>query len=206
MLMFVTFSILSFGWTFAAPLFDWPDFQTIKWKFLIVCAALSLLITGIIELKEHRRLTNSGESPKLTDEDLHKGMAAVEQLDVEEVVEINERDDEGAGFLLSLKDGRVLCLIGQDLYPYSFDADPELSSEGDAGIFPSDKIEFVYAPRSGIVLSVMGKGRYLKPKSIVTWPEKRPRAKLYVGPIPDSFNEGPLEELISRTGFIEEPL
>jgi hypothetical protein len=191
-------------WDFISWMLVWPNFEVVKWWICGASAVISSAYSGGFAITEHKYITSNKGIYQLADEDLKNGFAAIEHLEVIAVVEVVEEDDEGAGFLLELRDGRVLFLIGQHLYPYSLDAEPEEKAEAEGNIFPSNKIDFVYAPRSGVVLDAKGTGTYLKPRSRVKWQGDGPRSKPYHGPLHDSFNNGPLADLIKRTGFVEE--
>lgn len=204
MLFMVVFIALGLLWDFISSMLVWPDFQVVVLWLCGASAVIALAYSGRFAITEHKHITSSKGIAQLADEDLKNGLAVVEHLEVTAVVEVAEEDDEGAGFLLELRDGRVLFLVGQHLYPYSLDAEPEEKAEAEGNIFPSDKMDFIYAPRSGVVLDVKGTGTYLKPRSWVKWQGDGPRSKPYHGPIPDTFNDGPLEELVKRAGFIEE--
>ncbi len=199
-LFWVAFIALSLLCDFISWMFAWPDFEISMWWLCGVSAVIALGYS----VAEYRYSRSNEGVFKPTDGDLENGIAVAEHHEVVAVVEVEEEDDEGAGFLLELQDGRVLFLIGQHLYPYSLAAEPEEKMEADGHFFPSDKVEVVYAPLSGIVLDAKGTGAYLRPRSLVKWQGDGPRSQPYHGPIHDSFNEGPLKDLIERTGFIEE--
>lgn len=206
MLFAALFVAVGFLWDLWSRYVSGPDLEELKWWFFGASALASLGISGRWALAEHKLITSATGVAVLVDEDLKSGVATVERLEVITVSEVEEVDDEGAGFLLELKDSRVLFLLGQHLYPFSLSADSEEKAEAEGNVFPSDKLDLVYAPRSGVVLDVVGKGSYLKPRSWARWQGGGPRAEPYKGPVPDSFNEGPLDELIERCGFLEVPV
>lgn len=203
MLFMAVFLTLGLLWDFVSSMLVWPDFEAVKWWLCGASAIISLVFSGRFAVTEHRHIASSKGNAALADEDLKNGIAVVEHLEVVAVVEVAEEDDEGAGFLLELRDGRVLFLVGQDLYPHSLDAEPKEKADLEGNTFPSSTMDFIYAPRSGVVLDKKGTGTYLKPRSWVKWQGDGPRSTPYRGPFPDRFNDGPLEDLIERAGFIE---
>lgn len=193
-------------WDFLSWLFSWPGFEAVKWWLFGSSALASFGVTGRWAYEEQKLIRSTKGLAALADEDLKNGIAVVEHLDVVAVSEVEEVEDEGAGFLMELKDGRVLFLLGQHLYPFSLNADSKERAEAKGNVFPSNKLDFSYAPKSGLVLDAAGKGSYLRPRSWARWQGDGPRSKHYNGPIPDSFNEGPLDELMERCGFLEVPV
>jgi len=94
--------------------------------------------------------------------DASQGFAHVLEFDIVRAVEIEEYEDEGAGFFLELTDGRVLCLISQDLYDYASDIDIEEGEVDFRGKFPQTRIRYRYAPLSGTCLDLAGIGESLR--------------------------------------------
>lgn len=191
-------------WWFGSWMFEWPDFEVVKRWLLGVSGLISAAYTFTLFVKENRSVTEQNGYFQRVDEDIKNGFVVIERLEVYEVVEVEEYDDEGAGFLLALRDGRVLFLIGQHLYPFSLAAEAEERAEVENEIFPSDIVAVTYAPRSGIILASKGVGAYLRPRGWLRWQGKGPRSSYYEGPLPDSFEDGPLDAVIERAGFIEE--
>lgn len=195
------FAVISLILSFLSGFTPLPTPKEVKWWLFFSCIFLVGIYVVPSLFREFRRGNSLIGFGKRFDADLDGGMAAVEMLDVNEVYEIEEFDDEGAGFLLVLSDGRVLCLISQDLYPYSLSAAPEDKEFADT-VFPSTRIEHTYAPHSGSVFSTKGLGDYLKPKALLRWPEGGPRTDPYLGPEPDTFMDGPVDDIIKRAGFL----
>lgn len=207
-LLCIIFGVLSCLWVLASFLFGWPEFETFKWQIALVSGATTLVVIVWFSWKAIREVRSPSSAWADADKDLRDGVAATETLKVVEAVEIEELDDEGAGFLLSLSDGRVLCVIGQEFYPYAHDPkpDPDLLEDWQEPTFPHDLVEYIYAPKSGIMLGIKGVGSFLEPRSRVRWISKGPRAKPYTGPPLDSFSDGPINDLILRSPFEEHPL
>lgn len=205
MLVAVLFIGISLLWNPLANKVELPEQSDVRWWLLLACALIVSLCALPSFWRGYLHANSSDSYGYKIDADLLAGVASIEVLDVNEVYEIEEFEDEGAGFLLSLGDGRVLCLIGQYLYPYSVKAEPEDAEFADT-IFPNTKIEHTYVPHSGFVLSTRGLGNYLKPKAILRWPNRGPRLKEFWGPPPDSFLDGPVDDVISRAGFRRVPL
>ncbi|MCV6824076.1 MULTISPECIES: hypothetical protein [Halocynthiibacter] len=204
-LFFTIFVALGLLCDFTAWMFAWPDFEVVKWWLCGASAVLSLAYSGNWALQEHKYIKARTGISALADQDLQNGFAAIERLEVAAVVEVEEEEDEGAGFLLELRDGRVLFLVGQDLDFHSLHVEPDAENEVAGDIFPSDKVDFVYAPKSGVRLDVIGTGSYLKPRSWVKRRVGRTRSSSHADPMPDSFNDGPLEDVLKRYGFVEVP-
>lgn len=178
--------------------------------FIIFSVGVSGILAGYELRREIIFMRRSKENGMLKSvrEDLKDGIAAVETHDVVGAIEIKEYEDEGTGFFLILKDGRVLCVIGQDLYAFAHDAEPQPDEgiQDERHLFPQTKIEYVYAPKSKIRLDVKGVGEPLRPRSFVKSHKKLFSKTDYYGPESDSFYEGPIEKLLEKFGYVEESL
>lgn len=205
MVFAVLFVVLSYGGDFVLPLLGLPGPSEYKAKAVIGCSTVTLLVMGTMLLQEIKALRATGSDYDPAAEDLAATITNVETLEVQAAVEIEEFEDEGAGFFLELKDGRVLCVIGQQLYPYSLtsESDPASPAEAQYPPFPSDKIEFSYAPKSKVFFDVLGRGTYLKPRSMVAYGPKGPANSDLVD---NTFYQGGLKEVLARFGFAEKPL
>lgn len=138
--------------------------------------------------------------------DLAGGLAHVETLNVLAAIEIEEFEDEGTGFFLALEDGRVLCVIGQDLYDTAHDAAIEEGAEDARHEFPHTRIAYVSAPASGIRLDIKGVGAPLRPRGIVETTAKHFKPKGPPLPEDGTFYDGPLDAVLKRFGYVEQPL
>jgi hypothetical protein len=205
MLVAVLLSVISFLWNPLSSLVELPRRSDVKWWLLIACSLIVPFCLIPSFSREYQQAKSSDRLGRKVEADLLDGVAAIEVLDVTEAYEIEEFEDEGAGFLLSLRDGRVLCVIGQDLYPYSVSAESDGSEFSDM-IFPNTKIERTFAPHSGLVFSTRGLEDYLKPKAILRWPDQGPASNEFSGPYPGQFSDGPVDDVISRAGFSRVPL
>lgn len=74
---------------------------------------------------------------------LAKGLVSTIECDVYEVVEIEEFEDEGLHYLMSISPNRTLSLFGQYLYPYQTNYN-----------FPSDKIRVFYNSKDGYTYGI----------------------------------------------------
>lgn len=206
---FLVFGVLIFavryGGDFVLPLFGLPGPSQYRVETIVGCATVAVLLMGMPLLREIRALRAAGAGTDPAAEDLRRGITSVETLGVLASVEIEEFYDEGAGFFLELDDGRVLCVIGQQLYPYALtsEQDPESPAEEQTPPFPSDKIAFSYAPISKVFLDFEGVGVYLKPRSKVRYDAKGPDKSDLVD---NTFYQGSMEEVLARFSFSEEPL
>ena len=86
-------------------------------------------------------------------DDLEAGVAVVRSVRAHEAIAVEEIEDEGNQYLIGVPDGRGIFLAGQDLY----DCETE-------GRFPREEFEVVFAPRSGMRLSLSTRGEFLTPK------------------------------------------
>jgi hypothetical protein len=142
-------------------------------------------------------------------QDLKGGFANVFTANVRRAVEIKEYEDEGTGFFLELDDGRVLCVIGQDLYDYAHDAevDPEEGVGDKRHMFPQTKIAYRYALLSGYRLGISGIGEPLRPYGIVTSTkrffkkDKSTKKITYTGPTDGTFYDGRMEDVLKKFGY-----
>ena len=141
-------------------------------------------------------------------DDLKNGYALVEEFTVTRAVEISEYEDEGTGFFLELSDGRVLCVTGQDLYPYAHDseAQPEEGIADECHLFPQNKIEYRYTPLGKRRLLVTGKGEALRPYGIVQshkgfFKKDKKGVRTYTGPEDGIFYNGPMERVLESFSY-----
>jgi hypothetical protein len=144
--------------------------------------------------------------------DLTGGVAHHLDLTISRAVEIDEYEDEGAGFFLELADARVLCLISQDLYEYASDIDLEEGEEDRRNEFPQTRIRYRYAPHSGMLLDLAGIGETLRPFAKVKTTgrffqkDKETGQRRYTGPEDGMVYEGPLEATLAGFKYKLKPL
>lgn len=215
-LLWAFFLISCFSFVISFPIWKWiaPSLGIVKpHEYREIFIVLSCLVGGAFVVsvlwKEFRYRNKSdnarNEFYKRVKQDLKDGFVKVEVLNVLKAVEIAEYEDEGAGFFLELEDGRVLCAIGQDLYDYAYDAEtqPEEGIEDMRHLFPQTKIEYRYAPESGIRLGVWGVGEPLAASAIVKshkgfFQKEKGGAQYYAGPEDGKFYEGTLEDVLNQ--------
>lgn len=187
---------------------------------LISCTFAALFIVKMTwnrRQAEKRRAATGGASFTATMDkaaaDLAGGVAHVEELSLTAAIEIEEYEDEGAGFLLELSDDRVLCVIGQDLYDYAHDViiEPDAPPVRPYGIFPATKITYSYAPTSGIRLDMTGDGTAMHVSGSVKsardfFKKDKNGVRYYAGPEDGGFYPGTLEAVLKKFGFKIDPL
>jgi len=188
------------AWKLVSRVVTLPDVNEVAPTLLLAITAVVLVLGLLVLKREYGQIKSPGSYSSNIDADLRAGVAVVEVLDVDEVYEIEEVEDEGPGFLMSLRDGRVLFLVDQDFCPYSLRAGAH-EKEFAETVFPNRKVEHTYAPNSGVVFSTKGLGDYLKPKAVLQWPE--PKAMLALS---DGFMDGPLDDIVRRIGFVQAEL
>lgn len=160
-----------------------------------------------IWIDAYKALQPLPEGPTPAERDLASGVAKVLTADVLRFVEIEEYEDEGAGFLLELGDGRVLAVVSQDLYEFTDDAELEEGEEDNRDSFPQTRIEYRYAPHSGLHLDIRGVGKPLKPIGLVKTDKHhfvragRKGPRRFIGAENGTFYEGTLEEVLSRLKY-----
>ena len=143
--------------------------------------------------------------------DLANGIARRLRVDVTRYVEIEEFEDEGAGFLIELDDSRVLALVSQDLYEFTEDFEWEEFGEDRRDEFPQTRIEYLYAPLSGLPLDFCGIGETLKPIGKVRTAEhhfvKKPNKgeSDFLAAEHGTFYDGSLEEVMERLQYTIKP-
>jgi hypothetical protein len=196
------------------------------WKWFVPVGSprdyiIPILLAGIavgayacrsIWVDAYKALQPLPDGPTPAERDLAGGVAKVLTVDVSRVVEIEEYEDEGAGFLLELADGRVLAVVSQDLYEFTHDAELEEGEEDNRDAFPQTRIEYRYAPHSGLHLDIRGVGKPLKPIGLaktdkhhfVKSGRKGPRR--FIGAEDGTFYEGTLEEVLARLKYTLKPL
>jgi hypothetical protein len=144
--------------------------------------------------------------------DLAGGVAHDLDLAISQAVEIEEHEDEGTGFFLELDDGRVLCLISQELYEYASDFELEDGVEDRRNEFPQTRIRYRYAPHSGMLLDLAGIGEPLRPFAEVETTgrffkkDTETGRRTYTGPEDGVVHEGPLEATLAAFKYKLKPL
>lgn len=100
-----------------------------------------------------RRWTGGAAFRKLVRMDLDGGVTHAESFSVLDVIEVEEEEDEGPGFVLRLADGRTMLMAGQYLEPYK--------RRG----FPWSAFEIEMAPHSGTLFRLRRTGDRISPSS-----------------------------------------
>lgn len=179
---------------------------------LLACIAVGAYVCRSIWIDAYKALQPLPDGPTPAKRDLAGGVAKVLTADVSRVVEIEEYDDEGAGFLLELGDGRVLAVVSQDLYEFTHDAELEEGEEDTRDNFPQTRIEYRYAPHSGLPLDIRGVGEPLKPIGLVKTVKHhfvragRNGPRRFIGAEDGTFHEGTLEDVLARLKYTLRPV
>ena len=205
------FSLLSFAllftlWKWIGPHIGFESAAEHRLEVFVLSAALVGVYLGrsfwqiMKSQRDHGKSKTSKGIYRAVEEDIKKGVAQIETFHVTEVIEITEVEDEGAGFLLALEDGRVLCVIGQDLYDYAHDAEEEECEPSPIHDFPSTLISYTSAPASGIRLDLKGIGSLLPLRGRVERANIRERQK-YAGPEDGAFYEGPMQRVLNKVSL-----
>jgi hypothetical protein len=205
----VLFLIFLAIWALFIPLGNPFEHQVELWFAATVIAAV---IFSPMWADFFKGLRTSPDGPSPIERDLEGGVAKVMTADVLCVVEIKEYEDEGAGFLLQLDDGRVLSVVSQDLYEFTHDIELEEGEEDNRDAFPQTRIEYRYAPHSGLHLGIRGVGKPLKPIGLVKTDKhhvvrsgsKEPSR--FIGAEDGTFYEGTLEEVLARLKYTLKPM
>lgn len=217
----VLFIILFNAWRWVGVRLGYPQAPHQQGLFILIsCAFAALYIAKMTwnrrQTEKNRSATGGTSFTATLDKaatDLMGGVAHVEELSVVTAIEIEEYEDEGAGFFLELSGNRVLCVIGQDLYDYAHDAvfKPDEAPVRPYSIFPATQITYSYAPVSGIRLDMVGSGTALAVSGIV----KSSRAFFkkdkngnhdYAGPEDGAFYPGTLNTVLEKFGYQIESL
>lgn len=196
-------------WKWLIPIGD-PD-NYLGWLFL-AAIIFAVWVCRSLWLEVYNSLRPSPEGPTPAERDLAGGVAKVLTADVLRVVEIEEYDDEGAGFLLELGDGRVLAVVSQDLYEFTHGTELEEGEEDTRDNFPQTRIEYRYAPHSGRHLGIRGVGEPLKPVGLAKTDKHhfvrtgRKGKRRFIGAEDGTFYEGTLEDVLARLKYTLRPL
>lgn len=181
-------------------------------QFLAVAALVGMLCWIFVLANDLSGLKFERDRSRAMAHDAAGSVAYDLDLDIARAVEIEEYEDEGAGFFLELADGRVLCLISQDLYEFASDFDPEDDDEDRRGEFPQTRIRYRYAPNSGMLLDLTGIGEPLRPIGKIKTTgrffrkDKETGQRTYTGPEDGMVYEGPLEASLAAFGYKLKPL
>ena len=196
-------------WAWLIPVGD-PDDHILP--HVLISVAIGAWLSRSVWIDACKALRPSRDAEAPFERDLAGGVAKVLTVDVSRVVEIEEYDDEGAGFLLELADGRVLAVVSQDLYEFTHDAELEEGDEDNRDAFPQTRIEYRYAPHSGLHLDIRGVGEPLKPIGLVKNDKHhfvrtgRKGPRRFIGAEDGTFYEGTLEEVLARLEYTLKPL
>ena len=196
-------------WQKLAPV-DRPQDHEVYFVGVGIAAGLYVLISLLRALRSWTGYVRQQAAKARAD--LAGGVAHDLDLAISRAVEIEEHEDEGAGFFLELADGRVLCLISQDLYEYASDVDLEEGEEDRRAEFPQTRIRYRYAPHSGVLLDLAGVGEPLRPFGKVKTTarffkkDKQTGQRSYTGPEDGTVYEGPLEATLAGFRYELKPL
>jgi hypothetical protein len=113
------------------------------------------LIAARVFSRTRRRFAEISDAAAVKS-DLAGGVASESACAVAEAVRVAELGDEGSNYYLKLADGRVMFASGQ--YLQDFEEKQQ---------FPSTRIVFVRAPRSGTLLDLRCEGTYLAPRAVL---------------------------------------
>lgn len=206
---FVAFGVPYWLWKQLAPV-DRPQDHKTYFVGLGIAVGLYVLFSLLRALRSWTGYVR--EQATKARKDLAGGVAHELELAISRVTEIVEHEDEGAGFFLELADGRVVCLISQDLYEYASDFDLEEGVEDRRNEFPQTRIRYRYAPHCGMLLDLTGVGEPLRPFGKVNTTgrffekDKETGRRTYTGPEDGMVYEGPLEATLAAFKYKLKPL
>jgi hypothetical protein len=206
---FLAFGIPYWLWKQLAPV-DRPQDHKAYFVGLGAAVALYVLVSLLRALRSWTGYVR--EQARKACKDLAGGVAHQFDLAIARAVEIEEHEDEGTGFFLELADGRVLCLISQDLYEYASDFELEAGAVDRRNAFPQTRIRYRYAPHCGMLLDLAGTGEPLRPFALVKTTgrffkkDKQTGQRSYTGPEDGMVYEGPLEATLAAFKYKSKPL
>jgi hypothetical protein len=96
--------------------------------------------------------------------DLSRGVASVRRISACDAIEVDEREDEGHGYLIRTEDGKTVLFAGQYLETYI--------RKG----FPWKSFDIIEAPESRVFFDIVAAGDRLEPSSRrppLTWEEAK---------------------------------
>ncbi len=172
----------------------------------LATTAIALILCRCLWIEAFAKLLPSNGTNHF-ERDIAGGVAHCLSVNVTRVVEIAEYEDEGAGFLLELSDGRVFALISQDLYGFASDCEYEEGDEDLRHLFPQTRIEYRYAPSSKLNLGCRGIGEPLRPIGKVKTTKHhfvksgKDGMREFVGAEDGQFYDGSLEEVLKRLQY-----
>ncbi|MBA4043685.1 MAG: hypothetical protein C0471_04600 [Erythrobacter sp.] len=196
-------------WAWLIPVGHPDDYS---WWILLTAVAIGAWASRSIWVLAYKALRPSRDAETPFERDLAGGVAKVLTADVLRVVEIEEYEDEGEGFLLELGDGRVLAVVSQNFYEFTHDFEIEESEEDNRDAFPQTRIEYRYAPHSGLHLGIRGVGEPLRPLGLVKTDSHhfvrsgRKGPRRFIGAEDGAFYDGTLEEVLARLKYTLKPM
>lgn len=117
---------------------------------------------------------------------LAKGNVSTSEYDVVEVVQMEEKEDEGLHFLMAIAPGKTLSFCGQYLYPYQ-----------DNKYFPSDRIRIIFNSEKGYCYGIECIGNKLNKIRTIAPPTSEAYAADVV-PFDFQFISKPLSDVVAE--------
>lgn len=194
----ILFFISIFVWRWVEP----PGLNASDRRLVFLGSAIVSVAFSLWCLRSlfHSRSRLGGLSAS-TERDLVNGIALVSTFDVIRAVEIEEFEDEGAGFFLELSNGKTLCVIGQDLYDFSQFIELDEDEEDLRDQFPQTRIEYRSAPLSGIRLGIKGVGNPLRPFGLAKATKKYGGGMNFSGPTDGEIYDSPIEGILKKFSY-----
>lgn len=186
-----------------APAFEFAYLHDYKIYILTLSMIIALVILLSLELSF---LKFKQKSNSQLENALKTNQAEIHNLSISRAAELEDYGDEDVGFFLETEDGRVLFVIGQDLYDYASDYKDE-DKENSTGnnpygqYFPSTNLTLIRESTIGIRLNLIAKGDKinnilkLKGKSFI---KKDQGQNKYIGPEDGAFYDGKLEDVLEK--------
>ncbi len=202
--LFIGFFFFSVVFVISNLLLKWfgTNFELTDQQLRMVIAGSIALVPAAYGMWSHVRtykkfMNKISGHMQLAREDLASGQAQVEEFKVLSIVEMEEYEDEGAGYFLELSDQRVLYVQGQDLYRLRLKKSK----------FPSSGIIYVTGPRSHMRLDLQPSGESLDLKGVIEtsgWSEQVREAREVSGQMPqdDTFYPGAMDEVLKRLNLM----
>jgi hypothetical protein len=117
------------------------------------------MVLGFFRWRGYAKRFRRKVNPKVQ-EALADGRVEVKRVEAKDVIELEEFEDEGPGWIFDLGDGQCLVLKGQTFYPTN-----------EQSPWPNDQFELVRTSKHGLQVGIFCSGKLLEPSQRISTAE-----------------------------------